>query len=80
MRIILSHGKVNILYLAKNAGTSVEQIERFYARHLPLLREMASSDFQLLKTLIVGLRFGQPCAYWYLPGQKLEWRCHTVAC
>ena len=36
MRIILSHGKVNIFNLAKNAGTSVEQIERFYAKHLPL--------------------------------------------
>ena len=41
MRIILSHGKVNIFNLAKNAGTSVEQIERFYARHLPLSAEMA---------------------------------------
>ena len=41
MRIILSHGKVNIFHLAKNAGTGVEQIERFYARHLPLSREMA---------------------------------------
>ena len=40
MRIILSHGKVNIFNLAKNAGTSVEQIERFYAP-LPLSREMA---------------------------------------
>ena len=28
MRIILSQGKVNIFNLAKNAGTSVEQIER----------------------------------------------------
>jgi hypothetical protein len=33
--------KVNIFNLAKNAGTSVEQIERFYARHLPLSAEMA---------------------------------------
>jgi hypothetical protein len=41
MRIILSHGKVNIFNLAKNAGTSVDQIERFYARNLPLSREMA---------------------------------------
>jgi hypothetical protein len=29
--------KVNIFNLAKNAGTSVEQIERFYAKHLPLV-------------------------------------------
>ena len=36
MRIVLSHGKVNIFNLAKNAGTSVDQIERFYARNLPL--------------------------------------------
>jgi hypothetical protein len=32
MRIIHSGGKVNIYNLAKNAGTSVDQIERFYAR------------------------------------------------
>jgi hypothetical protein len=41
MRIILSQGEVNIFNLAKNAGTSVEQIERFYARNLPLSAEMA---------------------------------------
>jgi len=41
MRIINSEGKVNIFNLAKNAGTSVEQIERFYARFLPLSKEMA---------------------------------------
>jgi hypothetical protein len=41
MRIILSQGKVNIFNLAKNAGTSVDQIERFYARRLPLSKEMA---------------------------------------
>ena len=32
---------VNIFNLAKNAGTSVDQIERFYARNLPLSKEMA---------------------------------------
>jgi hypothetical protein len=36
MRIILSEGQVNVFNLAKNAGTSVKQIERFYARSLPL--------------------------------------------
>ena len=41
MRIILSEGQVNIFNLAKNAGTSVDQIERFYARNLPLSQEMA---------------------------------------
>ena len=41
MRIILSQGQVNVFNLAKNAGTSVEQIERFYARNLPLSAEMA---------------------------------------
>jgi multidrug resistance efflux pump len=40
MRIILSKGQVNIFNLAKNAGTSVDQIERFYARNLPLSKEM----------------------------------------
>ena len=39
MRIILSEGKVNIFNLAKNAGTSVDQIERFYARNLPLSKD-----------------------------------------
>ena len=43
MRIILSEGQVNIFNLAKNAGTSVEQIERFYARNLPLSQEMAKN-------------------------------------
>jgi integrase len=41
MRLILSEGKVNIFNLAKNAGTSVDQIERFYARNLPLSKEIA---------------------------------------
>ncbi len=41
MRIILSENRVSIFNLAKNAGTSVEQIERFYARNLPLSKEMA---------------------------------------
>ena len=43
MRIILSKGEVNIFNLAKNAGTSVEQIERFYARNLPLSAELAEN-------------------------------------
>jgi hypothetical protein len=34
-------GQVNIFNLAKNAGTPVDQIERFYARNLSLSREMA---------------------------------------
>jgi len=36
MRIILSKGDGNIFNLAKNAGPSVDQIERFYARNLPM--------------------------------------------
>jgi hypothetical protein len=43
MRLIKSEGEVNIFNLAKTAGTSVEQIERFYARHLPLSSEMAKN-------------------------------------
>lgn len=41
MRLIKSEGQVNIFNLAKTAGTSVDQIERFYARNLPLSAEMA---------------------------------------
>jgi hypothetical protein len=40
MQILLSEGQVNIFNLAKNAGTSFDQIERYYARNLPLSREM----------------------------------------
>jgi integrase len=40
MRLVNSGGKVNLFSLAKNAGTSVDQIERFYARYLPLTGEM----------------------------------------
>jgi hypothetical protein len=36
MRLVLSKGEVNIFTLAKNAGTSVEIIENFYAKKLPL--------------------------------------------
>jgi hypothetical protein len=39
-RLVLSHGRVNIYSLAKNAGTSVNQIERFYAKRLPISREL----------------------------------------
>lgn len=40
MRLVNSHGQVNIYTLAKNAGTSVDQIERFYAKHLPMTPNM----------------------------------------
>ena len=40
MRLVLSKGNVNIYTLAKNAGTSVNQIERFYARNLPISAEL----------------------------------------
>ena len=43
VRMMLSHSEVNIFNLAKNAGTSVNQIERFYARNLPLSRELAKT-------------------------------------
>ncbi len=43
MRLMLSHGQVNIYSLAKNAGTSVNQIERFYAKRLPKLMQNLQS-------------------------------------
>jgi hypothetical protein len=39
----LIEGRVNIFNLEKNAGTRVEQIERFHARNLPLSKEMAKN-------------------------------------
>ncbi len=41
LRLVKSEGKVNILLLAKNCGTSVETISRFYAKHLPPSAEAA---------------------------------------
>ncbi len=38
--LVLSQGQVNIYWLAKIAGTSVNQIERFYAKRLPISREL----------------------------------------
>jgi len=43
MRGILTHGQLYVFDLAKNADTSVNQIERFYVRHPPLSREMAKN-------------------------------------
>ena len=33
-RLVKSDGKVNIYWLAENAGTSVDQLERFYLKNL----------------------------------------------
>ena len=40
MRLVLSGGKINLLALAQNCGTSVEMIERYYARYLPRSKEI----------------------------------------
>ena len=57
MRIILSEGNVNIFNLAKNAGTSVDQIERFYARNLPLSKETVAS---LVGALVLARAVNDP--------------------
>lgn len=41
MRLFISEGKVNIYNLVKNTGTSVELIEKVYARNLTVSAEMA---------------------------------------
>jgi hypothetical protein len=43
MRLIRSERQVNVLTLARTAGTSVDQIERFYARRLPISPELAKN-------------------------------------
>jgi hypothetical protein len=35
-----SHGKVNMYTLAKNAGTSVDQLERFYLNKMAPTKEL----------------------------------------
>ena len=40
MRLVNSRGKINVFTLAKNAGTSVEQIHRFYAKQLPIAHDL----------------------------------------
>ncbi len=39
MRTLLSEGKVNLLMLAQNAGTSIEMLETFYLKRLPRTKE-----------------------------------------
>lgn len=39
LRLKKSKGKVNIYWLAKNAGTSVDQLERFYLKGMALSEE-----------------------------------------
>ena len=36
MRLVRSGGEINLFFLAKNCGTSVEMIERFYCKYLPV--------------------------------------------
>jgi ribosomal protein L28 len=43
LRLVKSQGRVNIFNLAKTAGTSVDQIEHFYAKNLALSPEMAKN-------------------------------------
>jgi len=43
MRLINSKGKVDIFSLARNAGTSVEQIDRFYAHQLPMTGDVVKN-------------------------------------
>ena len=38
--LLLSDRLMNIYSLAKNAGTGVNQIERFYAKRLPISKEL----------------------------------------
>lgn len=38
-RLRKSNGKINIYWLAKNAGTSVDQLERFYLKNMPMSAE-----------------------------------------
>ena len=40
MRLVNSKGKVNVYSLAKNAGTSIDQIQRFYTKWLPMADEL----------------------------------------
>ena len=42
-RLRKSNGKVNIFYLAKNAGTSVNQLERFYLKNMELNSEVVEN-------------------------------------
>jgi hypothetical protein len=51
------YGQVNIFNLAKNAGTSVDQIERFYARNLPLSKEMAINFTELRERRVKGTQW-----------------------
>ena len=57
MRIILSHGKVNIFNLAKNAGTSVEQIE-LLCQAPPAFSRDWQRTYRALGSKVVTQEFG----------------------
>lgn len=42
-RLRTSKGKVNIYWLAKNAGTSVDQLQRFYLKNMELSQEQVEN-------------------------------------
>lgn len=41
MRMVLSHGSINLDILARNAGTSIQMLQDFYMKYLPITPEMA---------------------------------------
>ena len=43
IRLLKSKGKINIYLFARNAGTSVEQLERFYLKHLDTSDEIVKN-------------------------------------
>lgn len=40
MRLINSKGKINLLFFAQHLGTSVQMLEKFYAKYLPRTKEV----------------------------------------
>ena len=72
MRIILSHVEVNVFNLAKNAGTSVEQIERFYSRNLPLSAEMVENFQSFLGSDTIAMRSHQPIGAGNITDQSIS--------
>ena len=59
MKILNSAARVNMCNLSKNAETSVDQVERFYARFLPLPKEMANNpeNFEVMREMTRGSFF-----------------------
>ena len=73
MVIVRSDAQIDVFTLARNAGTSVDQIERFYAKRLPISPERAKNlqheptSSRVIEQYVIGETLGK------VGGSDLVW-------